>query len=316
MGSGVEERFELHPIVSSTYMVALRLESSEEQGFPVLLARSNDGSVFSVSVIRGGPGGGMDDMRIALPSGTFTLIGTLNRGESAEYGETTVTVTDQNLAGVTLQLAPVASIPVQIVIESGSTSDKAPPTAQQLGLMMQNIQEYRIGSTSFMAMTGKDRETSIKPTPGTYRFSARNSGQWFVKSATYGTTDLLRQNVTVAAGAGSSPLVVTVSDQTGGLQGTTRRNGVSAPGWLEVIPTMPSAFPLYTIRSNMDGSFNFSSLPPGTYQVLAFESRHSVDYRDPKVLAPFSTYLRDVTITSGNKATLDIDLIPDAELNP
>jgi hypothetical protein len=165
-------------------------------------------------------------------------------------------------------------------------------------------------------MAGRDREASIKPTPGTYRFSAHNSGQWFVKSATYGTTDLLRQNVTIAAGAGSSPVLVTVSDQTGGLQGTTKQNGVPTPSWLDVIPTMPSAVPLYTMRSNMDGSFSFSSLPPGTYQVIAFESRHSVDYRDPKVLAPFSTHLRNVTITSGNKAAVEVDAVPDAELNP
>jgi hypothetical protein len=66
----------------------------------------------------------------------------------------------------------------------------------------------------------------------------------------------------------------------------------------------------------MDGSFNFPFLPPGTYQAISFENRHSLDYRDPKALAPFSTYVRSVTITSGNKATLDLDAVPDAEMNP
>jgi hypothetical protein len=79
---------------------------------------------------------------------------------------------------------------------------------------------------------------------------------------------------------------------------------------------MASAVPFYTMRSNIDGSFNFSSLPPGIYQIIAFESRHSLDYRDPKMLSPFSTYLRSVTISSGNKASVEADVVPDAELNP
>lgn len=317
MSSGAEERFDLHPAVSPTYVVTLRLESSQERGFPMLLARSSDGSVLPVSVIRSGPGGGgMDDVRIALPSGTYTLTGTSNRGETMEYGETTVTVADRDLSGETLRLAPVAPISIQVITDSESTSDKTPPTAQQLGLMMQNVQDVHIGFPMFAVTSGGDRDPSIRPTPGVYRFSARNTGQWFVKSATYGTTDLLQQNMTVAAGAGSSSVIVTISNQTGSLLGTTKRNGIPGPSWISVVPAAASAVPFYNMRSNMDGSFNFSFLPPGTYQVISFESRHSLDYRDPKALAPFSTYVRSATITSGNKATLDLDAVPDAELNP
>jgi hypothetical protein len=90
---------------------------------------------------------------------------------------------------------------------------------------------------------------------------------------------------------------------------------MAVPAWIDVIPTAPSAVPFYSIRSGMDGSFNFSSLPPGNYQVICFQSRYSADFRDPKVLAPFTTYVRSVTVTPGNKSTVDLDAVPDAEMH-
>jgi hypothetical protein len=315
MSSGTEERFELHPIVSRTHTVSLRLESPQQHGFPLLVARSSDGTVIPVSVLGSGPGG-IEQMRIALPSGTFTLMATLNRGDTVEYGEATVTIADQDIVGVTLRLAPLAPIPVQVVVDSESKSDKVPPTPQQLGLMLQNVQESHTGMPSTLVMARGNQSSSIRPTPGTYRFSARGSGQWFVKSATYGTTDLLQQDMTVAAGAGSSAIFVTVSDQIGGLQGSTKQNGVPSSAWVYAIPTGRSAVPFYMSRSNFDGSFNYSSLPPGSYQVISFEGVHSADYRDAKTLGPYTTYVRSVTVTAGSKATLDLDTVPTSELKP
>jgi hypothetical protein len=316
MGSGTEQRFDLHPVVSQTYLVDVHIESSQERGFPNLLARSSDGSIFPVMVLHGEEAAS-GAMRVALPSGTFTLIASMNRGEVMEYGEANVTVADQNLSGLVLRMAPVAPIPVQIVVDPGSTSDKAPPSPQQLGLTMQNAQAVQIGTASFFVMARGNQEASFRPTPGVYRFTSRVTGSgWFIKSATYGTTDLLRENMTVTWGAGGSPIIVTVSNQTGGLQGSTRLKSTPASSWIDLIPNSPSAVPFYAGRSSADGAFSFPALPPGTYQVVSFESRHSANYRDPSVLLPYATYVRSVTINAGNKATIDLDAVPDTELHP
>jgi hypothetical protein len=145
---------------------------------------------------------------------------------------------------------------------------------------------------------------------------ARNSGQWFVKSASYGTADLLQQDLAIAPGSGSSPIVVTVSNQTGSLTGVATLNGNAASVWVYLIPTGPSATPVYTTRSGADGSINLSYLPPGTYQAIAFESRHSANYRDPKAFAAYSTYLHSVSVNPGEKTTLSVDAIPTTELVP
>jgi hypothetical protein len=318
MRSGTEEHFDLHPIVSRTYMVSLRLDPPQERGFPMLMARAADGTMLPVSMLRSGPAGG-DEMRAALPSGTFTLIASMNNGENAEYGETTVTVTDHDLSGVSLRMSSVAPIPVQVVLDSDASADKTPPKPQQLGLILENAQKSfsRFGGFSSAVMaTAGNGGTYMRPMPGVYRLMARNSDPWYVKSATYGTADLLQQEMTVAASAGSSPIIVTVSDQTGSLQGSVRRSGTPVSAWVEVIPTGHSAVPVYTTRSGADGSFNFASLPPGSYQAIAFDSHLQADFRNSSTLAPFTTYVHSVSVTHSNKASVDLDVVPDAELTP
>jgi hypothetical protein len=93
-------------------------------------------------------------------------------------------------------------------------------------------------------------------------------------------------------------------------------NGSPSPGWIYLIPLGASATPVYSIRSGSDGSFNFSYLPPGSYQAMAFEARHPANYRDPKAFADYGTYLRSVTISAGDKATLDLNAVPSTELVP
>ncbi len=315
LASGTEQRLDLHPVVDRSYTVSLRLDT-QDRGFPMIFARSSDGSAFPVSILHGGaPGGG--EIPIALPSGTFTLVASRNMGDLSEYGEATVTVPDHDdQTGVTLRMSSVASIPLEIV--GDATSDKAPPTAQQLGLMLVNTQP---GSLRFGAMTalvlpmgGGGRGAYLRPMPGTYRLQARSSNQWYIKSASFGSVDLLRQPMTVAPAAGSSPIVVTVSDDTGGVQGTVHPADASA--WVAAIPTSPSAVPVYSTSTAADGSFNLTSLPPGGYQVLAFESRQQANLNDPKRLAAFGASIKTITVTSGNKASADLDVISDEEVNP
>jgi hypothetical protein len=318
MASGTEQHLDLHVTVSQTHTVKVLLDSSSERGFPMLMARSSDGSLFPASVVRGGAGN-PEGMQIALPTGTFTLLATLNRGDTTEYGEATVTVGDQNPSEVALHLAPVAAIPVQVVVDTEATSDKTPPNPQQLGLWMQNIQEtvLPMGMMSSMPVMNGNQGAAFRLTPGIYRLSARQSGQWYVKSATCGTANLLQQNLTVSAGgAGSAPIIVTVSDQTGGLQGFVRQKGAPISAWVYAIPSGQSAVSVYSVHSGMDGSFNLTSLPPGNYELIAFQNRHPVNYHDPNALESFNTYVRNVAITYGNKATVDLESVPDAELRP
>lgn len=311
LASGSQENFDLHAVLSRTYSVAIQIDSGTERGFPMITARSSNGLAFPVNGF--GRPAAPGEMRIELPSGTYTLSASQNFQDTTRYGEATVSVTDHDVSGVVLHLAQVSPIPVELAVDSDSTSDKTPPSVQQLGLMLESTQTE---GAMLGLMTVRDLGTVFHALPGTYHLQAHATGAWYVKSASYGTTDLLDKDLTISAGAGGDTIRVTVSDQTGSLQGTTSLNGALSPCWVYLMPTGPSATMVYSARSGSDGSFNFANLPPGSYRAISFEQRHSANYRDPKAFDSYATYLGSVTISTGAKASLDLNAVPLKEIAP
>jgi hypothetical protein len=93
-------------------------------------------------------------------------------------------------------------------------------------------------------------------------------------------------------------------------------DGVPAVGWVYLIPSFPSASPFVFLRSGSNGVYNVTYLPPGSYQAIAFEQRHSANYSDPNVLAPYTTHVRSITVNEGDKPSLDLDAVTVAEVVP
>ncbi len=313
--SGEEEHFELRPVVSPTHNVILS-GLGGGRDFMRITARSSNGSQLQVNTQMDGATG---EMKIQLPLGTYTLRATRNNQESAEEAEATVTVADHDVSGLMLQFSPVPSIFVELVVDSSATSDNAqqPPNLQQLGLMLQGQQaDPERGDTTVRPTMRHDQSFVFSAEPGTYRLQGRGTGMWYIKSATYGASDLLLQDLVVVPGAAGTPIRVTVSNQTASLQGTVALNGNPAACWIYLIPTGPTAQSVITLRSGNSGSYTAAHLPPGSYQAIAFERRHSANYRDPESLAAFSTFVHSVAIQAGDKPTLNLDAVPVAEVAP
>jgi hypothetical protein len=314
--SGEEQHFELRPAVSPTHTVTATTQFSGGRDFVRISARSSSGSTLQVNPQMNGAAG---ETRMQLPPGTYTLIAMRNNQENPEQAETTVTVPDHDISGVVLQFSPIPAIPVELIMDSSVTSDNSqPPTLPQLGLTLQSDQPDpdRGDSTIHLSSPRRDQSFVFAAPPGSYRLQGRNSSAWYIKSASYGDSDLLQQNLVVVPGAAGTPIRVTVSNQTAALQGTVNLNGNPAQCWVYLIPKGPSAQSVITLRSANTGSYNSASLPPGSYQAIAFEHRHSANYRDPESLAPFSTYVHSVTVNAGDKPTLNLDAVPVAEVAP
>lgn len=309
--SGEEQHYDLHPQISHAYTVTARVESSSERGFPGVIARSTTGATIPVSFQRN-PASGEGKMQ--LPSGTYTLTASMFTSEGGEHAEVIVTIPDHDISGLVFHMTPNPSIPVELSVDSAATSDKSQPLIQQLGLMLQPTQVDPDRNGGMVGIiTGRNRTPSFNVGPGNYRLQAKNNGEWYVKSASYGATDLFQQDLVVSPGTGA-PIRVTVSNQTGALQGTVRLDGKPAVCWLYLIPTSFSVEPFIQLRSGTNGSYNIPHIPPGSYQAVAFERRHLADYRDTETLAAFMTHVRSVTVNAGDKSTLDLDGVGAAEL--
>jgi hypothetical protein len=264
-----------------------------------------------------GPAGG--ETKIQLPPGTYTLTAQRNNPGIPEQAETTVTVPDHDISGVVLQFVPIPSIPIELILDSAATSDNSsqPPTLPQLGLVLESDQpDPERGDSSLHPTTQRDQSFVFTAPQGSYHLQGRNTGTWYVKSATYGDADLLRQELVVVPGAAGTPIRVVVSNLTGSLQGTVNLNGNPAACWVYLIPTGLNAQSVMSLRSNNAGSYTAAHLPPGSYQAIAFERRHSANYRDPASLAPFGSHVHSVTVNAGDKPTLNLEAVPVAEVAP
>jgi hypothetical protein len=147
--SGEEQHFELRPATSPTHTVTLVTQSSGGRDFLRISARASNGSTLQVNLQ---PHGAAGETKIQLPQGTYTLIATKNNPENPEQAETTVTVPDHDISGVVLQFSPIPSIPVELIVDSSSTSDNKnqTPNLPQLGLTLQSDQpdtEHRQAAT-------------------------------------------------------------------------------------------------------------------------------------------------------------------------
>ena len=314
--SGEEQHFELRPGVSPTRTVTLMTQSSGGRDFMRISARSSNGSVLQLAPQMNG---GMGEPKIQLPQGTYTLTAMRGNGETAEEAEATVTVGEHDIAGLSLQFSPVPSIPVELVVDSSSTSDNntQPPNLGQLGLTLQSdTLDPERGDATVRPMPRRDQTYVLTAPPGTYRLQGRDTGQWYIKSATYGASDLLQQELVVVPGAAGTPIRITVSNQTASLQGTVDLNGSPAQCWIYLIPSGPNAQSVISMRSNSSGSYTAAHLPPGNYQAIAFERRHTANYRDAESLAHYSSFVHSVTVTAGDKPTLNLDAVPVAEVAP
>jgi hypothetical protein len=313
--SGEEQHFDLHPATSRAYTISATFDSDLGRGFPRITARSSNGSTISLPV-HFSHNGESGAARMELPSGTYTLSANVRSPDGIEEGETVVTVTNHDLSGVVFHLAPVPTLPVEFQLDSTATSENQQPSILQFGLM---LEDDRLDADTFVSpvslSASRGGNMAFTAPPGSYRLRARNdAGGWYIKSATYGASDLLQQEMVVAPGSGGTPIRITVSDQTASLQGTCKLGGLPTDCWVYLIPTTPSAASVFTAHGNAQGVYNYARLPPGSYQAISFEQMHSADYGDPAVLVPFATYVRTITINAGEKPTLDLDAVPEAEM--
>lgn len=314
--SGEEQHFDLHPAISRAYTVAATFDSDIEHGFPRIKARSSNGATISLPV-NFSHSGDSGSVRMELPSGTYTLIANVMSTDGMKQGESRVTVADRDVSGVIFHLMPVPAIPVELLLDGSETSDNAQPNLRQLGLILENNQpDSDILNAVIPLSMRRDRVMAFTAPPGAYRLRARSNGAWYVRSASYGASDLLQQEIVIGPGAGGTPIRLTVSNQTGSLQGTCSLNGLPAGCSVYLIPITPSAETIFVQQANAQGVYNFAHLPPGTYQAVAFEQHHSADYSDPASLVPFATHVRAVTINAGEKPTLDLDAVSEAEMSP
>jgi hypothetical protein len=141
---------------------------------------------------------------------------------------------------------------------------------------------------------------------GTYTADFHPNGPWYVASALCGTTDLLREPLTVTAGQQVPAMEVVLRDDTATLSGSVRRNGDDDLFSVLLLPE--SGSPRLTTHAGT-GTFEMPGLAPGDYKVLAFDNVDGLEYMNPDAMKEYLSKAVPVTLTAGAKATVTLELI-------
>ena len=323
--SGQEPRFQLQPSLGRTHGVDLPFDTPGASGLnarpPRVVAISSGGQTFQAGAGRPASTG---NLHLELPQGSYRLEGTTFEADGLLFGDSSVTVPDHDVTAPIMHMSAIVSTPLEMTVEPSATGQ----TTSSGGIPQVNPLSFNLALQPFQSDIQSPVQFGVRPRlerdgmtrfaapPGTYKLTGIASGGWFVRSATYGETDLLQAPLTIGRSAGSTAIHIVVSNATGSLKGSARSSGTPAQAWLYLAANGASVSPLIVRRSNADGSFSISNLPPGSYRVLALPYRLSLDFADASAGARFASFTGSVSIVAGNTANLDLDVVPGKELQP
>lgn len=315
VSSGEQQQVELRPKAGIPHSVSLALRGLPEDRSPVFTLSASIGTAWRMGADAQPDS---DAVVLHLPAGSYSLSVLSMDGRDTSYGEARLSVPDHDIAGIAVQLAPIAPIAVTISVDPRESS-AAPPSAAQLGLQLipeqQEQGSRRENTISLQTLAG--RGPVLSPRPGRYRLLATPRSTWYIESATYGGADILGQTLTVSPAGGSPPLELVVNNAVGSLDGKVTTHGdVTANAWIALLPTFPSATPMVTLRAGSDGSFSLPSLQPGSYLAIALEHRTGADLLDPAVRNGLGVRSETVSIAAGTRSTLNLEVASNGSSAP
>lgn len=253
----------------------------------------------------------------SVPAGSYVLKAVSNSEGQPLRAEARITVA-ANLDNVHLAMAPVMSIPVVVHLQSRSSSSGAPASAGRwnesrpplsVGLLPTQPNATESFSTYQHRGPGNFGLVLQNIEPGTYSVSLTPQQPWYVQSASYGQTNVLYDDVTVAA-AQSYPLEVTLRDDGASLTINVRDLGSAAHPRADVLvlPQPVSKLAPHVLHG-MTNPYTDMDLAPGDYLIFAFDHLDGLEYTNPDGLSSYAPQAAHVTLSANQQAQISVDLI-------
>jgi len=282
----------------------------------------------------------------SLPNGTYVIEAT-SVGPTYAQGASTLTVKGGEAVGSPLTLAPFATVRInaQQDFKPEPTPDAPQENAAQpaaeppwrrstLNIRLERAEEIP-QSNDFAQLRPPSSPTDDSlifdnVAPGRYWIRV-DTARGFAASITAGDLDLLRRPLNIGPGANLT-IDLSVRDDGAEIHGSIEGlSGISQSGdnqerslaanllriagrppafvYLIPLPDSPGQFREAPVSS--EGKFDLQQVPPGAYQVLAFDrAQPELEYRNPEVLRAYDTKGQVVRLSAGQKETLSLQLIP------
>jgi Carboxypeptidase regulatory-like domain len=248
----------------------------------------------------------------SLPVGSYVIKAHAQGGDvPAGFARRPLNVNGE-VAGVKLALGPTTTIPIAVRLELTRNSN---PTSYPKNMQPVNIavvsKEDKLGNQARGAsVEGPREERSLairNLEPGTYTARIRANGPWYVESARCGESNLFTGNLIVQSGGLGQPIEIVLRDDAATLDGTVSMDGHSAQGIVLLIPEF-NPLGAVTVTADSTGHFQKGELPPGKYQVFAFDRADDLEYTNPEAMRSFSSRAQFVRLSPNEQATVNLEL--------
>jgi hypothetical protein len=289
-----------------------------------------------------------------LPNGTYT-IEAFSFGENAVTGLLTITVHGRAVEGPPITLVPNASVNVDVK-EEFTTDDRSGAITfngngsgrsvtlrgprRYLNVILEPADDIEGGGVASLRGPTKPGDESLvveNARPGRYWVRVMST-RGYAASVRSGNIDLQHQPIVIGTGGATSPIEITMRDDTAGIDGTVEGivppalsplntssdTGVltsfpgaamgPAPAHIYCVPLADSSGQFTEVAVSPDGSFSSPPLPPGAYRVLAFDrSQSELEYRNPEAMQSYDTKGPIVRLVGGQKEHVRLQLISTSE---
>jgi hypothetical protein len=252
-------------------------------------------------------------------------------------GRALVDVNTEDVNGVIVNLAPGIELSGRVVIERQTPATGPDPALPALSVILRTDPmipgvptasssptadgtfKYPSGTNPPPLQTGNYRvlvnpilTPALPPgaTPPTIPTSLRNA---YVKSIRFGNEDVLNGGMRVT-GPSQDELVIIIGTNPGVLEGRVN-NGSGQPVKAATVVMVPEGGLKFRIDhkfafTDASGAFQIQGIPPGDYQVYAFEEIEKGGWQDPRVMGQHEGRGQPVHVNEGGRATLDVVAIP------
>ena len=248
-----------------------------------------------------------------VPEGTYMLTATAedpneeeSQGRRAPLMARMPIHVNRDLTGVVLMLGRGVNVDVKI-------EDEIPVEGEEVHQVNVRLvsKEFRQMSQGLLLPAPKDvaqwprRFEGIAP--GTYEVEATANGKGYVASLRCGDVDLLRDELTIAAGAAVPPIEVKLRDDGAELNVEATENGRPATGGLAVV--YPEEYPKKVlVMGVIGGKASMGNLRPGTYKVGARKRLQEVEYRDAAFMEKYLAQAKEVNLRPGEKVSVQVEV--------
>jgi hypothetical protein len=266
-----------------------------------------------------------------LPNGNY-LIEASSFSQIGVNGSTTISVKGSAATGSPMALLPNSSIGVEVKEEfttddnvSGQVTFSVPRAGREqrgprsyLNVLLESADDFGHARGGFLRKPTVPADESLaidSVQPGRYWVTVQSS-RGFASSITSGAIDLKHSPLIVGAGGQTSPIEITMRNDSAELDGSIEGANKTDQGpkaHVFLVPLTNSSGDFREIWVGPDGKFQSEGIPPGTYQALAFATPTEIEYRNSEAVRAYESKGIVIHFVAGQKENVKLHLISPGE---